>query len=53
MKTLMKCVGIMLIFLIFTLALLHVDRQGYIMYGVDDSISHTLQVFIENELILQ
>ena len=44
MKTLIKCLGIMFIFLIFTLALLHVDRQGYIMYGIDNSIRQKLDI---------
>ena len=43
----------MLIFFILTVALLHVDRQGYIMYGIDNSISQSLQVFIEKTLDLQ
>ena len=33
-----------------TVALLRVDRQGALMYGLDNSISQTLQVFIENNI---
>jgi len=52
MKTLGKCLIITAIFMIATVALLRVDRQGAIMYGLDNSVSETLQFFIENKLIL-
>ena len=52
MRTLGKSMLIMLIFFVFTVLILRVDRQGALMHRFDNSISHTLQVFIENKLIL-
>lgn len=52
MKTLGKCFVITLFFFSLTILILRVDRQGALMHGFDNSISHTLQVFIENKLIL-
>ena len=52
MKTLAKSVFLFLLFFLFTVFLLRVDRQGAMMHGFDESISNTLQVFIENKLIL-
>lgn len=40
----------MALFLIATMALLRVDRQGALMYGLDNSISRTLEVFVEKNV---
>ena len=53
MKTLAKSIFIFFLFFVITVFLLRVDRQGAMMYGFADSISNTLQVFIENKLILR
>ena len=52
MKTAVKCFFILALFFVFTVLILRVDRQGALMQGFDNSISQTLQVFIENKLIL-
>ena len=52
MKTLRKCMFIALLFFSLTILILRVDRQGALMHSFDNSLSHTLQVFIENKLIL-
>ncbi|MBR5129566.1 MAG: hypothetical protein IKU67_05900 [Firmicutes bacterium] len=50
MKVLIRCFIILIFFVTATVALLRVDRQGALMYGLDNSISQTLQVFIENNI---
>lgn len=52
MKTIVKSLLIMVLFFSFTVLILRVDRQGAIMHGFDNSISQTLQLFIENKVIL-
>ena len=53
MKTLLKYFLVVVFSIIVTISLLRVDRQGALMHGTDNSISDTLQVFIENKLILR
>mgnify|MGYP007107307397 CR=1 FL=1 len=52
MKNLRTFLLAAILFFAATLAVLHVDRQGALMYGSSGGISGRLQVFIENSLDL-
>lgn len=52
MKSILKALMVMVVFFVLTTSLLAVDRRSAIFHGFDNSISETLQLFIEKQLVL-
>lgn len=52
MKSIVKALMVMVFFFVLTTSLLAVDRRSAMFNCFDNSISETLQVFIEKQLVL-